>query len=81
MDICERANRQPGVRVYRRWWEQAGINLEGGNKRVAEAAMVSESESESEAELDLELDEDSGEEEEPKGSSGSSGAVWSGSEE
>ena len=33
-----------------RWWEQAGIDLEGGEKRAAEA----------EAETDLESDLDSG---------------------
>ena len=29
LDLCERVTRRPGVRVYRRWWEQAGIDLEG----------------------------------------------------
>ena len=32
LDLCERATHRPGVRVFRRWWEQAGINLEGGKE-------------------------------------------------
>ena len=26
LDLCEQATRRPGVRVYRRWWEQT-VNL------------------------------------------------------
>ena len=34
LDLCKRATRRPGARVSRRWWEQAGIDLEGhGNRR------------------------------------------------
>ena len=51
LDLCERATRRPGVRVSWQWWEQAGIDLEGAKKRVAEAATV--------LELELELDSDS----------------------
>ena len=68
LDLCERYTRKPGVRVSRRWWEQAGIDLEGAKKRAAEAATDSESES------DLGGEESSG-------ASGSSGAEWSGVEE
>ena len=32
MDLCERSDRRPGVRVSRRWWEQDGIDLEGAKK-------------------------------------------------
>ena len=42
MELCERATCQPGVRVSWRWWEQAGIELEGSKKRAAEAATVLE---------------------------------------
>ena len=52
MDLCEQATRRPGVRVSRRWWEQAGIGLEGGKKRAEEAATISESESEPESNTD-----------------------------
>ena len=27
LDLCEKANRWPGARVSRRWWEQYGIDL------------------------------------------------------
>ena len=33
LDLCERATRRPEARVSRRWWEQAGIDLEGAKKR------------------------------------------------
>ena len=74
MYLCERATLWPGVRVSRRWWDQAGIDLEGEKKRSAEVATVSESE------LDSELNTDMGVEEESRGTSRSSGAEWSGTE-
>ena len=41
MDLCERSSRRPGTKVSPRWWEQAGLYLEGGKKRVvAEAAAA-----------------------------------------
>ena len=40
LDLCERSARRPGTRVSRRWWEQAGIYLEGAKKRVAAAAAA-----------------------------------------
>ena len=58
--------------MYRRWQEQANIDLEGAKKRATEAATDSESESDS--------DSDSGREE-SSGVSGLSGAEWSGAEE
>ena len=74
LDLCERATLRPGARVYRRWWEQAGINLDRVKKRVAEAAAVSELESDSESSVDP------GGEEESRGASGLSGSEWSGAE-
>ena len=70
LDLCERSTWRPGARVSRRWWEQAGIDLEGEKKRAAEEAT----------DLDSKLDSDSGGEE-SSGASGSSGAEWSGVEE
>ena len=50
--------------MSRRWWEQAGIDLEGAKKRAEYAATV----------LDLDSNADLGGEEELRGASGSSGA-------
>ena len=66
LDLCDQATCRPGARVSRRWWYQAGIDLEEANTREAETAMVSESESE----LDSELNVDPGGEEESRGASG-----------
>ena len=41
MDLCEKANRRPGARVSRRWWEQTGIDWNGARER-AEAAEAAE---------------------------------------
>ena len=38
LDLCEQSAQRPGVRVSWRWWEQAGIGLEGAKKRAAAAA-------------------------------------------
>ena len=35
LDLCERSTRRPGARVSWIWWEQAGIDLVGANKRAA----------------------------------------------
>ena len=43
MDLCERSARRMGVRVFRRWWGQAGLDLDGAKKR-AEAASESDEE-------------------------------------
>ena len=75
MDLCERATQRPEARVFWRWWEKAGIDLEEAKKRAAEAATVLESESDSESNVDP------GGEEESRGASRSSGAEWSGAEE
>ena len=69
MDLCERSTRWPGARVSRRWWEQAGIYLEGEKKSTAAE----------EAETNLESDSDSGGEE-SSGAIRPSGAEWSGAE-
>ena len=63
------------MRVSWRWWDQAGINLEGAKTRASEAAEVSESE------LDSDLNAEPGGDEELRGANGSSGAEWSGAEE
>ena len=34
LDLCERSSRRPGARVSWRWWEQDGLDLEGGKKRA-----------------------------------------------
>ena len=73
LDLCERSTWRPETRAYRRWWEQAGIDLEGAKNRASEAATV--------LELDLELDADPGGEAESSGASGSSGEEWSGAVE
>ena len=40
LDLCERATRRPRARVYRRWWEQDRINLEGEKERATEEETV-----------------------------------------
>ena len=49
LDLCEKATWRPGAMVSRRWWEQAGIDLEGAKKRAAESTTRSETESEEES--------------------------------
>ena len=44
LDLCQRSARMPGVRVSRRWWEQASLDLEGAKKRVAAAVADSDRE-------------------------------------
>ena len=73
LDLCERSTWRHRARVSWRWWEQAGIDLEGANKRAAEAATVLESE--------LESDADPGGEEDSIRASRPSGTEWSGVEE
>ena len=80
LDLCKRATRRQGARVSRRWWDQAGIDLEGARKRAEES--TTRSETESEEELDGEPNGVAGvEEEESQVASGSSGAEWSGAED
>ena len=64
LDLYEQATWRTGARVSQRWWNQAGIYLEGENKRKVATATVSESE------LDLESNSDPGGEEESRGASG-----------
>ena len=78
LDLCDRDTPRPGARVYRRWWNQAGIDLEGAKKRAAEAATVSDSESDLDS--DSELNADPGGEEESRGASRLSGEERSGVE-
>ena len=44
LDLYERSARRPGARVSWRWWEQAGLDLEGAKKRVSESAAESDGE-------------------------------------
>ena len=67
MDLCERSNRRLGARVSWKWWEQAGIELEGAKKRASALEAATDSKS----------DSDSGGEE-SSGASGLSGSEWSG---
>ena len=36
LGLCEVAERQPGTRVPRRWWEQTGIDWEAAREKAAE---------------------------------------------
>ena len=76
LDLCEQATRRPGARVYRRWWDQAGIDLEGARKQAAVSVTRLETESEEESTGEPTGDAGGGEEE-SQGASGSSGAEWS----
>ena len=40
LDLCERSAQRPGARVSQRWWEQDGIDLEGGKNRYTAAAEL-----------------------------------------
>ena len=52
LGLCEWATRRPGARLSRQWWEQAGIDLEGAQKRAAELTTRSETESEEKSDGD-----------------------------
>ena len=62
-----------------RWWEQAGIDLEGARKQAEESMTILETELEEES--DGEPNGVAGGEEDSQGASGSSGAEWSGTED
>ena len=36
MDMCLAADRSPGTRVSKQWWEQEGLDLEGMNTEAQE---------------------------------------------
>ena len=72
MDLCERATWRLGARVSWRWWEKAGIDLEGPKKRATETTTQLETDLEEES--DVESNGGSGGEEDSQGESGSSGA-------
>ena len=46
LDLCERATWRTGARLSQRWWEQAGIDLEGAKKQAVESTTISGTESE-----------------------------------
>ena len=80
LDLCEKANIQPGARVPRRWWEQTGINWKGARERAEAAAEAAEpgtkalTDSESEADDTTDGTVRGTGEEAYLGTSGSSGA-------
>ena len=51
MDPFEQATWRPGARLYRRSWEQMGIDLKGAREKVAAAVA--------EPEMEADLDSDS----------------------
>ena len=75
LDLCEQANRRPSARVYRRWWEQTGIDLKGAREKAAAATAKTKTDADLESEDKPEgAAGGRGEEEESQGASGSSGA-------
>ena len=50
LDLCERATQRPEARVYRRWWEQDKIYLEGAKKWAVDTTTRSDPDSEKKAE-------------------------------
>ena len=80
LDLCERNKQRGGERVYRRCWDQKGIDWEIAKERAAETDSESEAEMESDAEIEVQAEPEEKEEERSKSSgvSGSSGAEWSG---
>ena len=90
LGLCEVAERRPGTRVPRRWWEKTGINWKAAREKAAakdddneaEAAETELTGSDSEPEADTPGGTAGGTgEEETLGASGSSGAEWSGAED
>ena len=53
LDLCERTTHRGEARVYRRWWDQKGVDWETAKERAAETDSESESEMESEAEIEV----------------------------
>ena len=84
LDLCEKANRRPGTRVARRWWQKTGIDWKGSRERAEAAAEAAEpgtkvlADSESEADDATDGTVRGTGEEASLGPSGSSGAEWSG---
>ena len=54
LELCDRYDQRPVVRVSQWLWEQAGIDLEGAKKRAVGSATDSDSDS------DLGIEESSG---------------------
>ena len=48
MDLCEQSDRRPGEWVYRQWWEQEGLYLEGAKEIEAEESEGEEAQYEDE---------------------------------
>ena len=82
LDLCEKANRQPGARIARRWWEQTGVDWKGARERAEAVEAVepgTKAFMDSKSEADDATDGTVGGtgEEASLGSSGSSGVEWS----
>ena len=48
MDLCVKSSWRPGAWVSLRWWEQDGLDLEGGKNRTSEESDGEEAISEEE---------------------------------
>ena len=86
LELCEKANRRPGARLARRWWEQTGIDWKGAREReegAETAELGTKALTDSESEVDDATDgtvRGTGEEA-SLGASGSRGAEWIGAED
>ena len=40
LDLCERSDQRTGVRVSRKWWEQDGLDLEGGEEEGSGSGVI-----------------------------------------
>ena len=87
LDLCEKAERRPGARVPRRWWDQTGIDWKGGREKAEateEAADPALTGTDSESKADAHTTDGTARgmgEEAYLGTSGSSGAEWRGAED
>ena len=56
MDLCLAAERRPGPRVSKRWWEQDGVDVEGMQTAAEEAEWTEGEEETDETETETERD-------------------------
>ena len=87
LDLCEKANRRPGARVPRRWWDQTGIDWKGARERAEAEAEETDPGTKALTDLESEADDNTLDgtvrgtvEEESLGESSSSGSEWIGVE-
>ena len=57
LDLCEMANRRPGARVHRRWWEQTRIDWKGSTERAEAASEAAEPGTKALTDLESEADD------------------------